>query len=95
MRCAAVAAAVAGSLLQAALSSASSLTPPVLPLTVRNPYFSTWLANARDVPWSKWPIFWTGEEMGFSLLAQVPSTATVYPLLGRPQDSLRTDAQAQ
>lgn len=86
--------ALAGSLLQAALSAASSLTPPVLPLTVRNPYFSAWLANARDVPWSKWPIFWTGEEIGFSLLAQVPSAGTVYPLLGRPQDSLRKDSGA-
>ncbi|QGA13172.1 hypothetical protein EYB26_000819 [Talaromyces marneffei] len=87
--------ALAGPLLQAALSAASSLTPPVLPLTVRNPYFSTWLANARDVPWSKWPIFWTGEEIGFSLLAQVPGAGTVYPLLGRPQDSLRKDSGAK
>lgn len=87
--------ALAGPLLQAALSAASSLTPPVLPLTVRNPYFNTWLANARDVPWSKWPIFWTGEEIGFSLLAQVPSAGTVYPLLGRPQDSLRKDKGAK
>lgn len=87
--------ALAGPLLQAALSAASSLTPPVLPLTVRNPYFSAWLANARDVPWSKWPIFWTGEEIGFSLLAQVPSAGTVYPLLGRPQDSLRRDSGAK
>ncbi|KAH8692700.1 putative glutaminase [Talaromyces proteolyticus] len=86
--------ALAGPLLQSALSAASALTPPVLPLTVRNPYFSTWLADARDVPWSKWPIFWTGEELGFSLLAQVPSSNTVYPLLGRPQDSLPNDGKS-
>lgn len=42
---------------------ASTLQPPVLPLIVRNPYFSTWLSNARDVPWSAWPIFYTGEEV--------------------------------
>lgn len=46
-----------------ATCSASSLTPPVLPLIVRNPYLSTWLANARDVTWSKWPIFYTGQEV--------------------------------
>lgn len=68
--------------------SASRLKPPVLPLTVRNPYLSTWLGNARDDPWLKWPMFWTGQEMGMSLMAQVPSTGTVYPLLGRPHDSL-------
>lgn len=43
---------------------ASTLTPPVLPLTVRNPYFSTWLADAREPPWKKWPIFWTGQSVG-------------------------------
>ena len=41
----------------------STLQPPVLPLVVRNPYLSTWLGNARDDPWSKWPIFYTGEEV--------------------------------
>ncbi|PYH76715.1 putative glutaminase [Aspergillus uvarum CBS 121591] len=74
--------------LQATVSIASSLTPPVLPLIVRNPYLSTWLGNARDEPWSKWPIFYTGEELGLSLMAQVPSTGTVYPLLGKPHESL-------
>nr|OQO27072.1 putative glutaminase [Rachicladosporium sp. CCFEE 5018] len=70
------------------LAAASSLTPPVLPLIVRNPYLSTWLANARDVPWSKWPMFYTGQEIGFSMLASVTNTSTVYPLLGRAYDSL-------
>ena len=44
--------------------TADKLKPPVLPLAVRNPYFNAWLQNARDVPWSKWPMFWTGEEVG-------------------------------
>ncbi|EXJ85459.1 hypothetical protein A1O1_05823 [Capronia coronata CBS 617.96] len=73
------------------LVQCSRLTPPVLPLIVRNPYLSTWLANARDVPWDKWPMFWTGQEVGLSVMASIPGQRTVYPLLGRPQDSLRKD----
>ena len=42
---------------------ASKLTPPVIPLTVRTPYLSTWLGDARISPWNKWPMFWTGEEV--------------------------------
>ncbi|KAL1955192.1 hypothetical protein VTO42DRAFT_8957 [Malbranchea cinnamomea] len=72
------------------VATGSRLTPPVLPLIVRNPYLSTWLGNARDAPWSKWPMFYTGEEIGLSLMAHVPSTGKTYPLLGRPHDSLET-----
>lgn len=79
---------LAAALLHSTVSEASRLTPPVLPLIVRNPYLSTWLGNARDVPWSKWPMFYTGEEIGLSLMAYVPSTGNVYPLVGKPQDSL-------
>ena len=86
--------------------AASTVHPPVLPLTVRNPYLSTWLGDARISPWNKWPMFWTGEEVsrpyadastiadrecskiGFGILASVPGTGDVYPLLGRPHDSL-------
>ncbi|KAM5451018.1 hypothetical protein MaudCBS49596_004129 [Microsporum audouinii] len=71
-----------------AVAGASRLTPSVLPLIVRNPYLSTWLADARHEPWSSWPIFWTGQHMGMSLMAHVPSTGNTYPLLGRPHDSL-------
>lgn len=49
--------------LLASVADASTLTPPVLPLIVRNPYLSTWLLNARDEPWHKWPMFWTGAEV--------------------------------
>jgi hypothetical protein len=49
--------------LLASIAEASTLTPPVLPLIVRNPYLSTWLGNARDEPWQKWPMFWTGSEV--------------------------------
>ncbi|KAK5685018.1 hypothetical protein LTS10_003093 [Elasticomyces elasticus] len=75
------------------LTSASTLTPPVLPLVVRNPYLSTWLPNARHEPWNAWPIFYTGSSQGLAILASIPSTSTVYPLLGRPQDSLDTKAE--
>ncbi|KAF2234387.1 glutaminase A [Viridothelium virens] len=84
-------AAVAVSVLTASLAGASVLTPPTLPLIVRNPYLNTHLSNARDAPWSKWPIFWTGEEIGFSILASVGESATLYPLLGRAHDSLEDD----
>lgn len=82
---------LAAAVTQAAASTASSLTPPVLPLFVRNPYLSTWLANAREVPWSKWPMFYNGEEIGLSLMAHVPSQGAVYPLVGKPHDSLPSD----
>ena len=45
------------------IGQASKLTPPVVPLTVRTPYLSTWLGDARISPWNKWPMFWTGEEV--------------------------------
>lgn len=77
-----------------ALTSASTVQPPVVPLVVRNPYLSTWL-RAREAPWAQWPMFWTGQQVGMSLMVSVPKSNTVYPLLGRPQDSLvvngRTD----
>ncbi len=52
-----------GLLVLVAVASASTLTPPVLPLIVRNPYLSTWLTGAREKPWEKWPIFWTGHSV--------------------------------
>ncbi|KAK0651860.1 hypothetical protein B0T16DRAFT_404850 [Cercophora newfieldiana] len=72
----------------AALAGASTLTPAVVPLIVRNPYLSTWLGRAREAPWEDWPIFWTGSHIGFSVMASVPDAGKVYPLLGRPHDSL-------
>lgn len=62
MRTPAAAYAAAAALLTG-LVAASSLTPPVLPLTVRTPYMSTWLNDAREEPWSRWPMFWTGDEV--------------------------------
>lgn len=82
---------LAAAVSQAVVSTASTLTPPVLPLIVRNPYLSTWMGNARENPWAKWPMFYTGEEVGLALMAHVPSKGTVYPLVGRPQDSLASN----
>jgi hypothetical protein len=79
--------------LLASVAQASTLTPPVLPLIVRNPYLSTWLQNAREEPWSRWPMFWTGAEVGFGVLALLPDSNDVFPLLGRPHDSLDTDSK--
>ena len=53
----------AGSALLSLPARASKLTPPVVPLVVRNPYLSTWLGDARETPWNKWPMFWTGEQV--------------------------------
>lgn len=75
-------------LVQAALASASTLTPGVVPLIVRNPYLSTWM-QSRASPWERWPIFWTGDTVGFAVMASVPDSGKVYPLLGRVQDFLR------
>ncbi|KAL7270257.1 hypothetical protein RUND412_007042 [Rhizina undulata] len=33
-------------------------------------------------------MFWQGQDVGMGILALIPSTQAVYPLLGRPQDSL-------
>ena len=65
-------AAAAGSVLFGLSAEASRLTPPVLPLIVRNPYLSAWLGDARDSPWSKWPMFWTGEEVSALFLNDSP-----------------------
>lgn len=43
--------------------AASTLKPPVLPLIVRNPYLSTWLQDAREEPWNRWPMFYTGQSV--------------------------------
>ncbi|OBT89678.1 hypothetical protein VE02_01824 [Pseudogymnoascus sp. 03VT05] len=81
---------LAASALAAAFVDASTLTPPVLPLLVRNPYLSLWLGNARGDPWEQWPMFYTGAPVGLSVMAAALESGLVYPLLGRPHDSLST-----
>lgn len=53
----------AASAIAVTVIQASTLTPPVIPLIVRNPYLSAWLGHARENPWEHWPIFWTGQEV--------------------------------
>jgi len=66
----------AGSALLSLPAEASRLTPPVLPLVVRNPYLSTWLDDARGDPWNRWPMFWTGESVrGLPLALLCANTA--------------------
>ncbi|KAI5802839.1 putative glutaminase [Pyronema domesticum] len=78
-------------LLWTTTSAASSIHPPVLPLAVRNPYLSVWY-NSRQEPWKNWPMFWTGEQLGFGIMARLPSKRAVYPLVGRAQDSLTANS---
>src|SRR4051794_3181382 len=40
-----------------ALSAFDPLRPPAVPLAVRSPYLSTWMA--ADQPAGHWPTFWT------------------------------------
>ena len=42
---------------------ASTLTPPVLPLFVRNPYLNAWFGSARAELWMAWPMFWMKREV--------------------------------
>ncbi|RYP47073.1 hypothetical protein DL768_006800 [Monosporascus sp. mg162] len=58
---------------------ASTLTPSVLPLIVRNPYLSIWFNHARGYPWTNWPMFWTGSTVGFAVMAAMPDSNTSLP----------------
>lgn len=57
------------------ICAASSLAPAVLPLIVRNPYLSAWLPNAREEPWSSWPIFWYGQDVRLPFVSRVSAPA--------------------
>jgi len=76
----------------ATLVAASSLTPPVLPMFVRNPYLNAWFGSARAEPWESWPMFWTKRELGFSVMVHIPSSKTVFPLVGRLHDVLDSNS---
>lgn len=38
-------------------------------------------------------MFWTGAEVGFSVMASLPDSKQVFPLLGRPHDALEKDGE--
>ncbi|WP_199512975.1 glutaminase family protein [Nucisporomicrobium flavum] len=59
---------------------AAAIRPPAVPLAVRSPYLSTWLA-ADNLPGS-WPAFWTGRVTAMTGLATVDGTP--YLFLGSP-----------
>jgi Domain of unknown function (DUF5127)/Domain of unknown function (DUF4965)/Domain of unknown function (DUF1793)/Domain of unknown function (DUF4964) len=56
------------------------LRPPAIPLAVRSPYLSTWLA-ADALP-GTWPTFWTGRITAMAGLATIDGTP--YLFLGAP-----------
>ena len=64
------------------------LCPPAVPLAVRSPYVSTWIntRESKDLH-SRWPMFWTGQEITWSGLIRVDGTT--YEFLGKPASSLK------
>jgi hypothetical protein len=56
------------------------IRPPAVPLAVRSPYLSTWLA--ADVPTGHWPNFWTGRTTAITGILRVDGTD--YLFLGAP-----------
>ena len=78
----------------------TTLRPPAVPLAVKSPYLSTWLA-ADNLPGS-WPTFWTGRVTAMTGLATIdgapylflgsPASQTAYPFATMRQTSLTTTA---
>ena len=78
----------------------TTLRPPAVPLAVKSPYLSTWLA-ADNLPGS-WPTFWTGRVTAMTGLATIdgapylflgsPASPTAYPFPTMRQTSLTTTA---
>jgi hypothetical protein len=56
------------------------LRPPAVPLAVRSPYLSTWMA--ADLPAGHWPSFWTGRTTAMTGIARIDGTD--YLFLGAP-----------
>jgi hypothetical protein len=51
------------------------------------------LAPRYDVARITTPLILISTQIGFSVLASVPGTNQVFPLLGRPHDSLEKDSK--
>ncbi|MEV8504713.1 DUF5127 domain-containing protein [Actinoplanes sp. NPDC051475] len=83
-----------------ARTSAERFRPPAVPLAVRSPYLSTWLA-ADNLPGS-WPTFWTGRVTAMTGLAVIdgapvlflgaPASPAPYPFPSMRQTSLTVTA---
>jgi Domain of unknown function (DUF5127)/Domain of unknown function (DUF4965)/Domain of unknown function (DUF1793)/Domain of unknown function (DUF4964) len=84
------------------VAAPAPLRPPAIPLVVRSPYLSTWLAG-DNLPGS-WPTFWTGRVTAMAGLARIdgtpylflgqPNTPTEYPFATMRQTSVTTTATA-
>src|ERR1700753_98755 len=59
----------------------SPIRPPAVPLVVRSPYLSTWLA-ADNLP-GTWPTFWTGRITAMTGLAPIDGTPFLF--MGAPK----------
>jgi hypothetical protein len=78
----------------------SSVRPPAVPLVVRSPYLSTWLA-ADNLP-GTWPTFWTGRITAMTGIATIdgspflfmgsPASPTAFPFPTLRQVSLTVTA---
>jgi hypothetical protein len=83
-----------------AATTDSPVRPPAVPLVVRSPYLSTWLA-ADNLP-GTWPTFWTGRITAMTGIATIdgtpflflgsPGSPTAYPFATLRQLSLSTTA---
>lgn len=81
-------------------ATGSSVRPPAVPLVVRSPYLSTWLA-ADNLP-GTWPTFWTGRITAMTGLVTIdgspylflgsPASPTAYPFPTLRQLSLTVTA---
>ncbi|KAH0587710.1 hypothetical protein H2248_006474 [Termitomyces sp. 'cryptogamus'] len=70
-------------IVQAVSWSAKPFNPPAVPLAVRTPYLSAWLPQGAGMALNDvWPIFWTGQTLGWAGLLMVDGTA--YSFLGTP-----------
>ncbi|MGX6608203.1 glutaminase domain-containing protein [Micromonosporaceae bacterium Da 78-11] len=82
------------------VQATTGFRPPAVPLAVKSPYLSTWLA-ADNLPGS-WPTFWTGRVTAMTGLATIdgtpflflgnPSSPTAYPFPTMRQVSLTCTA---
>ncbi|TFK82313.1 DUF1793-domain-containing protein [Polyporus arcularius HHB13444] len=63
--------------------SATPFNPPSVPLAVRSPYLSAWLAQGAGTALNAdWPTFWTGSIVGWAGYAKVDGVA--YNWMGNP-----------
>ncbi|KLO07574.1 DUF1793-domain-containing protein [Schizopora paradoxa] len=74
---------IAGSALGAVSWTATPFNPPSVPLAVRSPYLSAWLAQGGGAALNDvWPSFWTGTTLGWAGYVRVDNV--VYNFLGTP-----------